>query len=76
MNPNRLSFILIRYLQEKLLVRCGMLLLLFMALYGVIDYVETSSNARATQLYRAYGYKIPEMVSHILPLVLATGLPL
>lgn len=73
MNPNRLSFILIRYLQEKLLVRCGMLLLLFMALYGVIDYVETSSNARATQLYRAYGYKIPEMVSHILPLVLATG---
>ena len=73
MSPNRLSFILVRYLQEKLLVCCGMLLLLFMTLYGVIDYVETASNARTTELYRAYGYKIPEMVSHILPLVLATG---
>ncbi|MBN2718423.1 MAG: LptF/LptG family permease [Deltaproteobacteria bacterium] len=63
-----MSIVLIGYLIKKLLVRFSLLTGLLVAVYCVIDYVETMSNVGAANLYWVYGCKIPEILTHMLPL--------
>ena len=62
------------YLLKKLLFRIAVLTAIFVGVYSTIDYVETVSNSGTSKLYLVYGYKLPEMISHLLPLVLAMAI--
>ena len=69
-----MPFILYRYLLSKALIRFGVLTALLMLLYAAIDYIETVSNSGVVDLYRVYGYRIPEILTYLLPLSLSAAI--
>lgn len=68
-----MSFILFRYFLVQTVVRSASLLGILLVLYGAIDYIETTSFIASSQLYRFYFYKLPQIISHMAPLVFAIG---
>ena len=68
-----MPFILLAYLLEKCLVRCGVILAFLLSLYVAVDYTEVTSLTGSAEVYRVYWYKLPEIASHLLPLVLTAG---
>lgn len=57
-----------------MLVRCSVVFTLLLSLYVAIDYTEVAGQIDSPSLLSAYWFKLPEVVSHLLPLALTTGI--
>ncbi|MBN2340158.1 MAG: LptF/LptG family permease [Deltaproteobacteria bacterium] len=68
-----MSTILVRFIVRQVLLRSIQLLAGFILLYTAIDYVETASLVSSDVLHRFYLYKLPQTISHVLPLALGLG---